>query len=313
MKKNLLYLVLVIGLGAGAWFTYNRNQRRSTIDKLDLNFAVPDTASISKIKISGTYNKPVTLERQAGGPWKFNEKYEVAPVLMGLLLTTIHNVEMMRPLVGPEAKTVLRDIKERYRKVEIFVRGELYKTYWVGDDAPENIGTYMKLEGGDPYVCHLRGHNGFLTPRFNVTESGWRHKLLFSSTPQSLQSIEVKHTYKPAADFKIQFQGKRFGIDGANRIDTQATVAYMLRFKKIYLERFYETTDQHFQDSILKTKPEWTLELVDIDKAKSHLLHFYTTKNEDRTMVWMPRIQEFITIQNQNVSLMKMERQQLVR
>lgn len=313
MKKNILYLVLVIGLGAGAWFTYSRNQRRSTIDKLDLNFAVPDTASISKILITGTYNQPVTLERQAVGPWKFNEKYEVAPSLMELLLTTIHNVEMMRPLAGPEAKTVLRDIKERYRKVEIFVMGKLYKTYWVGDDAPENIGTYMKLDGGDPYVCHLRGFNGFLTPRFNVTVSEWRHKLLFSSTPQSLQSIEVKYTYKPSADFKIQFKGKRFGIDGAQKIDTQATVSYILRFKKIYLERFYQAADQRFQDSILKTKPEWTLELVDIDQTKSHLLHFYTTKSEDRTMVWLPKDQEFITIQNQNVRPMKVERQMLVR
>ena len=313
MKKNLLYFLLVLGFGAAAWWTYQRSQRRSTIDKLDLNFAIPDTASISKISITSSFSKPMTMEREVGGPWKLNTKYEVAPVMMGLLLTTIRNVEMMRPVPASESKAVLQNMKTQYRKVEIFVKGELYKTYIIGDDAQDNIGTYMKLEDGDVYVCHLRGFNGFLSPRFDVSLSEWRHKLLFSSTPQSIQSIEVKYPAKPEANFKIKFEGKRFGIEGANQFDTAATVDFMLRFRRMYLERFFKESSPHFEDSILKTQPEWTVELVDIDKTKSHLIYLYATTSEDRTLAYLPENKEFITIQNRNLIPIKLDRRRLVR
>ena len=256
MKKNLLLLTFALALGAAAWWTFQRNSQRSTIEKLDLNFAIPDTASINKIVITSSFVSQVTMERQASGPWKMNTHFEVSPPLMELLLATLRNVEMKRPVEGEEKKAVNKAMKNRYRKVEVYVKGELYKTLLVGDDAHQNLGTYIKLSGGDPYVCHLRGFNGFLTPRFDVRISEWRHKLLFSSTPQTHQSIEVKYPRDRGSDFKIKFEGKKFAIVGAARLDTQATVTYLFRFKKVYLERFMPQMAPKTKDSLLSLTPE---------------------------------------------------------
>lgn len=278
-----------------------------------MNFSVPDTAAISKIIITETPGRASVFERTPGLYWKLNDKYKAAPQLMGLLLTTIRNVEIRRPVGTAEKETVLDFLKKRNKKVEIFVRGELYKTYWVGDDAPENKGTYFKMEGGDPYVCFLRGFQGFLTPRYYVEEHKWRDHLLFSSTPETLQSVEVTHTNFPNENFKISFSGKFFQLEGPGKMDTLAAADYILKFKRVYMEHFLKTLEQRIVDSLLRTKPEWTLTVTDIDKEKSHKLEIYTSDDPDRRMAWMPETKEMITIQFQNLAPLKIGRSQLVK
>ncbi|HOY95085.1 MAG TPA: hypothetical protein PK509_05070 [Catalimonadaceae bacterium] len=315
MKKTILFILLALALGAGAWWSLQKNKRKSTLDKLDLNFSVADTASISKVVVTQfPYpGKPVTLDRLASGYWKLNKQYKASPVLMDVLLTTIRNVEMQRPLAPNEAKTVNDAMKTRYRKVEIYVKGELYKTYLIGDDAPENKGTYFKLENGDPYVCYLRGFNGFLTPRYNVTVNDWRDRLLISSTPQTIQTAEVRYTMSPADNFKVGFSGKYFNMEGASKFDTIATAEFLLQFKKIYVERFLNGLPQKSKDSLLTTPYEWSLDLVDIDKEKSHLLNFYPTSDPDRSMAYLPKTNEWITIQNRNLAAIKIRRRDLLQ
>jgi hypothetical protein len=311
MKKNLVYLVVVLALGIGAWFTWQKNNRRSTLDKLDLNFAVPDTASITKVVISQEKNQVHTLERKEGY-WMLNNKFKVAPILMDVLLSTIRNVEMMRPLAANEQQTVLRDMQSRYRKVDIYVNGEVYKSYTLGDDAPGNHGTYMMLEGGSPYVCQIRGFKGFLTPRYNVSEQDWRDRLLFSSSPQTIQSVEVKYRRSPVDNYKVGFSGKHFFLEGATRFDTLATAELLLKFKQVYIERFITDFTQSEKDSLLKVGHEWSLELVDIDKAKSHLLNLYMTNDADRSLAYLPKTNEWVTIQNRNLTPVMMRRSQLL-
>jgi len=311
MKKNLLYLLIAAVLGAAALWTLNRNKHKSTIDKLDLNFAIPDTASISKIVISGP-GKSHELERKVEGFWLINNKHKVAPYLMALLLTTIRNVEMQRPLGANEAQTVEEDMKVRSKKVDIFVKGELYKTYLVGDDAQGNLGTYFKFEEGDPYVCHLRGFTGFLSPRFNVVENEWRDKILFSSTPQTLQSVEIKYFASPIDNFKVAFKGKYFSIEGSPRFDTSAAAGFILGFKKIYLERYLAGFNKRTNDSLLAKIPEWSIDLVDIDPEKSYLVNFYSSGEEDRSLGYMPKTKEWITVQEPGLLPVKLRRRDLM-
>ncbi len=313
MNKTLLYFLLAIGLSFGAWWTFQRNQHKSTIEKLDLNFSVPDTASISKIIITQKPGETAIFERTTSSYWKLNGKYNAAPQLMELLLSTIRNVEMQRPLPEAEKQTVEEALKTRNRKVEIFVKGELYKTYFVGDDAPNNKGTYFKLENGDPYVCFLRGFNGFLTPRYHIQEHHWRDRLLISSTPQTLQSVAVSYSASPVENFKISFSGKYFHLDGAEKMDTNAAADYLLRFKRVYIEQYLKQMEPRRKDSLIRTTPEWTLSLVDIDPEKTITINFYPTQDLDRTIAYLPKTQEMIAIQNRNLEPLKVKKYQLVR
>jgi hypothetical protein len=314
VKKNLYLFLAALLLGLGAWYTWQKNTRKSTLEKLDLNFSVPDTAAITRIVVEQFPGKgPATLERKSGGFWMINGKYNVAPVLMDVILATIRNVEMQRPLNPAERKTVLESMKARYRKVDIFVSGERYKTYFIGDDAPGNKGTYFRLENGEPYVCYLRGFNGFLTPRYNVNETDWRDRLLLSSTPQSLRSLTVSYPRSPVDNFRISLSGKFFHIENAGRFDTVAAADLILRTKGVYLERYITGFSPRTLDSLRAIEPEWILEVEDADREKSKTLWLYRTSDEDRSLAYLPLSREWITIQNRNIYAFRKTRRELVR
>lgn len=278
-----------------------------------MNFSVPDTASISKIVITENPGGPNVFERTPGLYWRLNQKYNVAPQLMDLLLTTIRNVEIRRPVGNAEKKTVMEFLEKRSKKVDIFVNGELYKTYWIGDDAPENKGTYFKMEGGEPYVCFLRGSHGFLTPRYHVEEHKWRDHLLFSSTPETLQSVEIQYPASPQDNFKISFQGKHFQWEGPGKMDTTAAAEYLLRYKRVYLEHYVKEFGPQFEDSLLKTNHLCTIDLVDIDKSKSHLVKVFPSDNPDRHLAWLEHSKELISIQTRNLAPLLRRRFELMR
>jgi hypothetical protein len=314
LKRNIFLIFLLVILAGAAWWTWNRNQQKSTLNKLDLNFSVPDTASIDQIVISpqGKGYEKAILKRISGSEWRLNDKYKVAPTLMELLLTTIRNVEMKRPVDQNEAKMVLEEIKTKGKKVEIYVSGKLYKTYWVGADEHNFTGTYFKFEEGNPYVCHLRGFLGFLSPRYDVTENDWRDKLLFNSEPQSLESIEIQYTSSPVDNFKLVKLGKNMVLSGNLPFDTSAANSYAGLFKKWYVERHMAYLPQTFKDSILKTKPEWQIEVRDKKQDFSHLVVFYDVKDENRQLGHIPARQDWFTVQSINLLPLKIRKRDLL-
>ena len=300
MKKNAILLILLLVLGVGAWFSYKHNSRKSTLNKLDLNFSVSDTSSIDRILIEPIIGERADVIRQKNGGWILNGKYKVAPVLMDVLLTTIRNVEMLRPLSTKEGATALESMEKRGRKVSIFVGGNLYKSYRLGDDAPGNKGTYLQLEDGSPYVAYLRGFNGFLSPRYQVSSNEWRDRLLFSSNPSSIRSVEVRYSRMPLESFRLELNGK-LSMQAATRFDTAEAASVLGSFRGVYIERFLDRLPKQKRDSLLNAGCEWSLELVDENPALSNKLELYLTSDPDRSLAYLPQTKEWVTIQNRNL------------
>ena len=314
MKKNILYLLVLVFLAGAAYWTWKRNRQKSTLSKLDLNFSVPDTAAIDRIVITPVEkgNEKAVLTRISPSAWKINDRYTVAPVLMELLLSTIRNVEMQRHVETNEARTAVEDMSKRGKKVEIFIGGELYKSYWVGDDAPGNTGTYMKFDEGDPYVCHLRGFLGFLSPRYNVYENDWRDKLLFFSSPQTLRSVEIQHPASPTDNFKISIAGKNMVLEGSGPFDSLAANGFLGTFKKFYVEKHLNTIPQRFRDSLLRIQPDWSLEVLDSDPAYSHRVDLYEVNDRDRQLGHIPATEDWFTVQNRVLYPVKIRKRDLL-
>ncbi len=298
MKKNIVLLVLASLLGLGAWYSYRQSNRKSTLEKLDLNFSVSDTASIDRIVLEPVQGEKADLVRQSSGGWMLNGKYKVAPVLMDVLLSTIRNLEMLRPLAKNEAGTAIESMEKRGRKVSVYVQGSLYKAYRLGDDAPGNKGTYIQLEEGDPYVAYLRGFNGFLNPRFDVTENEWRDRLLFACKPSDVKSLKLEYRRVPAESYQLTVSGRYIQLLGAGRFDTAAAAQVLSSFQRIFIERYLDRMPKSRQDSLLQAGFEWALELESAIPAQSATLQFFLTTDPDRSLAYLPRTREWVTIQN---------------
>lgn len=301
MKKYILIAVTLTVLGAGAWFSIRKANRKSTLEKLDLNFSVTDTASIDRILIEPVGQKHADIRRNKDGGWMINGKYKVAPVLMDVLLTTIRNVEMLRPLSEAEAATARQSFQKRGRKILIYVNGSLYKTYLLGDDAPGNKGTYLQLEGGDPYVAYLRGFNGFLSPRYDVRENDWRDHLLIACSPEEIQSVKLTYKRFPQENVELQVSGNKILMPGTNRFDTAAAARLLSSFRQVYFELVFDRLLQKDKDSLLKAGFEYSIELKGKNPDCTSTLQLYLTPDAGRSLAFIPEKNEWLTIQNQNL------------
>ena len=71
MKRNRIAVVLVIVLGSLS-FWYISHNHNGTIKETLRDFAVQDTASVTKIFLADKKGRSVTLERKATGGWTVN-------------------------------------------------------------------------------------------------------------------------------------------------------------------------------------------------------------------------------------------------
>ncbi|MGZ4061153.1 MAG: hypothetical protein ACXVPU_19130, partial [Bacteroidia bacterium] len=102
MKRNRIAIILVIILGSAS-FWYIVNNRKSTLNAEMRNFAVADTASITKIFLADKEGRTITLERHPEGNWTVNQKYAVRMDALQTLLETIKRVDVKEP-VGKKAQ-----------------------------------------------------------------------------------------------------------------------------------------------------------------------------------------------------------------
>ena len=94
-KKQLFYFALIILVGIVIWH-FNPDKKSTITD--DNNFAVSDTASVSKIFIADRSGATITLDR-AGNNWIVNNKYDVPKIRITTILKAIHQLKFYRCLV----------------------------------------------------------------------------------------------------------------------------------------------------------------------------------------------------------------------
>lgn len=272
-KNIIISLLAVIILGGLAYWAWNKSNTNSTVENWNTDFAVRDTASITKIFISDKSGQNFTLKRQPNSNfWVINDSILAQPSNISLLLSTIRSIKMRRPLAKAERPVVIKDLATRHKKVEIYSNEKLLKTYYVGGEPSDMIGSYFLLEGSEtPYVAYVPSFNGYISIHYRVELPDWRYKGLFTSSPRSLQKISVQYPQNPKDNFTILSKGNHFELMGVTEpIDSSKFYNYLSLYKNTYLEAYWTRFTPVKRDSIYNLPKYAIISVEDIDKAKSH-------------------------------------------
>lgn len=263
MKNNKSVIIVFIFLAGVAAYLYF-SQNSGTIKKELSDFAVEDTASITKIFLVDNEKKSVLLERVNNENWTLNGKYEARQDAINVLLTTIKRVAVKTPVQKSAFENIVKQIASKHVKIEIYQNGEEpSKSYYVGHANPEHNGTYMLLENSSvPFLMHIEGFRGFLTPRYFTNENEWRNTAVFNYNFGEISSIKLEYPAKPENSFLITDLGNnKFSLKSlANNLeisdfDSNSLMQYVALFQKINFEGFEETKTEGFKDSIIRTTP----------------------------------------------------------
>lgn len=293
-RTNLLLLIVLIGLGGFA-FWYFKNKKNTNLSGYDFEFAVKDTSNIGKIFLADRNGKAVTLTRQNKSDWSVNNRYKARFDVLTNLLETIHRVDLKYRLPRNAVTNVVKDIATNAIKVEIYDRqNRLMKSYYVGGTNMDETGTHMMMDNAnEPYVMHIPGFNGGLRVRYFTDEMDWRDRMVFTLTPEQIQSVSLEYPLQKIKSFKLQRTSPNdFSVDPlfnlTPRVATQPAKglveSFLLGFKFLGAEGF----ENGFVplDSLRSTVPFAIIKVKPMEgDTQTLILHPIVPRNADGSLI----------------------------
>jgi hypothetical protein len=314
MKRLITGAVILVILGLVAFYM-STNQNGSTIRSELSNFAVEDTAAVMRIVMKDQSGRTVDLKRQPDQSWTVNEAYQARPDGIKILLSTMKKLAVKSPVSENNMNSILKGIIASHVLVDVYGEAnEPIKSFYVGGANQLHTGTNMMMKGSTrPFVIHLEGFHGFITPRFFTNELEWRSREVFGAKIEEIASLEVTFTEHPEKNFHFENHGEgnlvMLGgekMDQPARFDTLELNAYLTNYKMIHYESYEETKSKAFLDSIKLSEPLFTITLETDYETKSVIGFRKPLKDgydlegnpinydQDRLYIWVDSNQIFI-------------------
>ncbi|MFO7617066.1 MAG: DUF4340 domain-containing protein [Bacteroidales bacterium] len=269
MKRNQIILIIVILLGIVAFWLVSRNTHQ-TIRRELRDFAIEDTASVTRIFMVRKDNASVTLTRE-NGVWMVNDKYPARGDAMDVLMKTLNRIRVKSPVSKAMLDNAVKMLATRNTKVEVYKGRKLLKTIYVGGPTQDQMGTFMMLEGSSvPFLVHIPGFTGYLSTRFFVEEDAWKSTDLFKYNFDDITAVTVNNPEKPDESFRVENAGgnnfrivSTTGIEAPGPVDTLRIKFYLNQFEKVGFEFHADGFPQLNKDSLLAAQPYRQISLLD--------------------------------------------------
>ena len=255
MKKITTIILLLVAI---AIIIYQ--QRKNTIKEELRDFAVAEIDKVQKIFFADRFNNEVLLTKQHG-KWYVGE-HLARENAIELLLNTMQKIEVKNPVAESMHNSVIKSLATNAVKVEVFIYDENtpFKTYYVGRESSDHLGSYMILENSNKaFVMHLPGSNGFLAPKYNIDGEKvhvdlWRERSIFQFKANTIDTLQITHHQSEERNFSLIKTNKSYHYQGkAEDVQTEVINTYMQLFSNTYCEGFMNTYEK--KDSIFASNP----------------------------------------------------------
>jgi len=289
MRKNRIILIITLLLAiAAALLIINRS--KSTLSSKVSEFAVQDTASVSRIFMADKSDNKVLLERRQDGSWSMNGKYDAHVENMSIFLQTIAGIEVREPVARSAHDNILKLLSAKSVKVEIYQHSyrlrigsfklfpyeKLAKTYYIGDATMDNSGTFALMDGADtPVIIYMPGLRGYVATRFSPLESDWRVHTVFNKKLPEIKEIRLEYIQKPEESYRIVNNNNQslslYRLSDnqlVTNFDTLQLMSLVNAYRNIRYEALLNDMEPNRKDSIMHSLPlhRITIELKDGSK-----------------------------------------------
>ena len=289
MKKKLgvaFLVLLVAALAIYAWRKFQKTQT-GTLAEESQQFKYEDTASVTRIFIADKSGRKAELTRGEKNQWIINGKYPARPDAVTSILKCLLRLEVKSTIGDKRRPFVLKDLAAHGIKAEFYAGDNPVRMFYVGGETQDHTGTYMLLvdhNSGEnfeqPYVMELPGFEGYLTPRFMVSEKEWRDTKCLDFIPPQINEVRFEITGKPDSSFMIRLlDTKNFQLLSADakplnqvKADLNSIKQYLAYLQNLHYEKLLD--NDKVVDSVRNSIPFATLSIND-KKGKQHQYLFF--------------------------------------
>ena len=280
--KNTLSILAMCILAFTAVFLVTKYQKSTLKEELS-DFAIEDTASIDKIFLSDKDGYKLLLERKTASNWTVNNSFDARPDAIKILLETIKQIKVKAPVGRASFNNVVKKMAVKSTKVEIYQKGKLTKTYYVGGTTEDFLGNYMMIENSSaPFIMHIPGFDGYLYPRYYAIPEMWRSTALYRYKSQDITSIKLEDLKNPKNSWELQQENtkitlKNFQGNDIPQFDTLKGRELLTQFFNINCEGYVKDIEPERKDSILSSTPR-TIFTITTKNGESKQLKCFNKK-----------------------------------
>lgn len=287
MKKTIILLALLIGLGALAYF-FTRDDQSSSFDLSDREFAVENIDDVYKVLIVPRNMPPTTLVKESN-QWYINDKYLVQRSAMNNLLEVVGSLTMKFIPERAALKNIKREMSQIGIKVNVYGKNNnLLKSYYIGGGTHDERGTYVMMEGAtQPYVTHLRTMEGSVRGRFLLSETAWRDRTVFKNDTDKIVSVKVEYPKDQSQSFSLKRNGDGYTVEQVNstfktqkKADSSKSRAYIEGLDILVAENIESNNPK--RDSIQKLLP-FSIVSFTLDSGETKSMRLIPLLSEDES------------------------------
>ena len=302
-KKNIIILSIVAVIGIVALLIARHGAKSATFDQ---DFHVEDIDAVTKIFMADKQNNQVLLQRVADSTsdtmWTVDGIYPASQPMIDMLLETLHDMRIRQQVNKNAIPQVVKLLSARAVKVEVFQRKyfinwfdgklklfpheKLTVTYYVGHETQDMMACHMFRQGDkEPYIIHIPGFRGYLTPRFVTDPMSWRSHTIVHWDIRQLQRVELEIPSNPGESFAVERQGDGFAFELTQthtpvaNFDT-ARVAQMLScFANLNFDEFASRVPNSNMDTSFNAGPRTILRITNTNGTTRELKTYLKYNN----------------------------------
>mgnify|MGYP000846135018 CR=1 FL=1 len=292
MKKNLLYLAILIVLCLIGYFAYYISNSENVDPEKD--FAIHEPEEVHKIIIKEKSMREVVLEKKEG-VWYVNNNYEASEIRIKAMLEVLQKLQVEFNVSDNARKNVIENLALSAVKTSFYNEdGDEIKSIYIGQGGSNVQGTYMILErdkkiASNPYIVNVPGFQGALNYRFTADSVLWRNTQIFSTPFDRISKVRVEYFEDPTGSFEMNVNEELVQINpihdslvNKNEINEQKVTSFLAEFENKHLE-YYVFNDTNLTKALAKP-PYCKISCVDYDQKATEVT-LYRMPINDRTHV----------------------------
>ncbi|MCR4659879.1 MAG: DUF4340 domain-containing protein [Bacteroidales bacterium] len=306
-RKNLIIIAIVILVAVAAVLVAVHGARKSTFRQ---DYHIKDISSVTQIFMADMDENQVLLQRPPKGSadttWIVNKQYPANQPMIDLLLETLHTMRIREQVNRNAVPNIIARISSGNIKVEVYQRRYLINlfdgrvklfpterktvTYYVGGETQDLMASYMFRDGDKvPYIIHIPGFRGFLTPRFTADPTKWRSHKIVDLDVKHIARISLDIPQMPNESFAIERNGEGFEMHDAagtlvHGFDTARVAQMLSSFTNLNFDEYAEIVPHSNAANDVATGPRAILRITDTDGTTTEVKTYIKYTNPDDLM-----------------------------
>lgn len=283
---KLVFLIVLVGILGYAVYILSSEKKSSLSNEALSDFAIKDTATIDRIKISSNVGGEVEFVKTKG-VWSFTDGGCMQQHMIYNFLETIKYIAIKAPVAKGTIETVNKQTLASHKKIEIFQNGALTKTWFIGTTTADHYGTYMILKkenvgiSPEPFITFQPNVYGNLADQFSLRRKDYECSGVFIyDNLLDIKNIDVICHADTSLNFSITcLDSNTFELSNngsiINGFDTVNVRKYITGFAKMHYDVKEPIIPKAIRDSTMASNPYYTIKITDnkgeVNKIITHL------------------------------------------